>query len=416
MPVDLNSLKSAVVIDDLGKINELLDRRSKLAAEGKFARPNHTTFRRDKEGKILIAKQSAFVQGEVKAAPATPDVETLKALAKLRGLPWDDKYSERVMPYWASDERVDGQGDIVRQNWTFAEFEKNPVLPYSHQWGNPPIGNALDWKIVQRSDEQYSGPALWLLALFALAEQYEWADTIFRLIKGRFLRGGSVGFYSMKIIDVKDEDERRKLGLGRYGYILDDNHLLEFSPTTIGANSGAYTILESAKSQNLLQPKDFCFIRELHRREIAETTRSKEEWTERDGINRAIARALFPEFEFTEHPELDKPFEPRNWEAKTAAAPRIEVKCPGSNRLAAEISALSQKLDALKTDLDAANGALNDVRDIIEEIRAEDEAKNLHEKTRKNAELVEETKEEIERQAKLDRLNKKLEKLSGNRS
>jgi hypothetical protein len=46
-----------------------------------------------------------------------------------------------------------------------------------------------------------------------------------------------------KVINVQDDTERARLGLGRYGVILDDNTLLEFSPTSVPANSGAIALL-----------------------------------------------------------------------------------------------------------------------------------------------------------------------------
>lgn len=315
MPLDLKKLKSAEVIEGPDKVSKRLADMIEKRAKEQAGFLGHTVICNRDDGPSVIAKASAFSlkETEVKANAelGTPSVDTLRQLAQKRGRKWKDGLEKRALPYWGSDERPDGHGDIVRQNWLFDEFEKNSPMPYSHEWHKLPIGNILSWKVLDRAEPDYKGAALWLLGLFSTFEESQRADEVFRLAEAGVLRGGSVGFYSTKLIDVKDEAERAKLGLGRWGLILDQNHLLEFSPTTLGANAGALTILSRAKSRGLLKATDFDVIRELARQEVIRSKAADiaEQWEEKDGTYLAFAKMLFRDHDFKEHSDVMVPFE-----------------------------------------------------------------------------------------------------------
>ena len=309
--IDIGTIKSAEIITDPEEISlRLMDADEKQTKRSGAGRQTTVTLCDDGRAKIMKRSSAGIVLPSASKAqgpsPAVPDTAGLEALVMARGIPTDAVDLSRVVPYWASDERVDGHGDIVKQAWHFDEFEKNSPMPYSHEWDRPPIGRHIGWEVAARKDGDYSGPALWLLALFAKAGDFEWADSIYRLVKSGILVGGSVGFYSTKLIDVKDDEERAKLGLGRWGYILDENHLLEFSPTTIGANAGAVAILPEAKQRGL-EAADVQVLREIYRQDVAKGSRSSQEWEEIDGKLRGAASTLFPGARFNRHKSLDEP-------------------------------------------------------------------------------------------------------------
>lgn len=323
-------------------------------------------------------------------APAIPNTEELKSLAVARNLPWRDEYAGRAIGYWASTEQVDAHGDIVRQNWSFELVERNPAMPFGHDYGNPPVGKLIDWRILNKSGPDYVGPALYVLGLFATKDIWEKADTIFNLVKAGFLVGGSVGFFPETVIDVKDEKERAKLGLGRYGLILDDNHLLEFSPTTLGANPGAealpskmYEQLCLAKSRDLIRVEDIDGLREMARRQLLREQGGKDRWSATDALVRSFTRSLF-NATLPAHKDAEQPLP--GWEPKTAAAQgaapaesaskshvhlrmRVEEDSPES------IESLARRLDALQAvvneGLSSASQQLNDVRELLEGLAAE---------------------------------------------
>lgn len=190
------------------------------------------------------------------------DAAQLQQWAEKAGLPWQDDYAARVLPWWGSDERVDRGGDIVRQNFDFKDFDNNPLLLYSHDWAGVPIGNVIQRAVITRSDGEYTGPALWLANLFSTKEQSEEADRVFRLAEARFIRAGSIGFYPQEITFVEDDAERAALGLGRWGAIYEKSALVEFSVCAVPANAGAVqdVVRRAAGNSKILAP-DLDFLK-----------------------------------------------------------------------------------------------------------------------------------------------------------
>lgn len=228
-----------------------------------------------------------------KAHVPAPTDDEIKALAEARGIDWKDGYETRAIPYIASDERVDSYGDIVRQSWIFDSFAKNPVMPYSHNWHEPPVANGIDWKIIDVNTAEYVGKALYILSLYPDAEVSERADSIYKLVKAGFLKGGSVGFWAGKAIWVEDEEERKSLGLGKYGLILEDNHLLEFSPTTIPANDGALTLASAGKRSGLITPREMNVLKNIHVDFLKASDADEEEFQVVNNRYQSITKTVF---------------------------------------------------------------------------------------------------------------------------
>jgi len=297
-PDDETLLKSAEPIES----GKLVDRL--LAADVEVRKTNpasQTTIAVDGDRPRVTKAIGGSLGG-----PMPPPAD-LALMAQEKGIPWRPEYSDRVVPFWASDQRVDRHGDIVKQNFDFSEYAHNPVVPFSHDWDMPPVGNAIDWKVLERKDADYEGPALRLLDLFASKETWEWADTVFRLVKAGFLRTSSIGFYPKKVWDIKDPAARKTLGLGPNGLVLDENVLLEHSPTTIPANPGTYAAFAHAKSKGLLQPNDVQCLREMRRRSIVAGPDDRHEWLRSEATLLAVWRTLFPEVHTQVHREFDVP-------------------------------------------------------------------------------------------------------------
>jgi hypothetical protein len=329
-------LGSAAVIDDVDEIAALLREHEDLACGD------------DDEPRLL--KQTGSVDDGV------PPLAELERLAKKRSIPWRAEYEQQVAAFFASDERVDAHGDIVRQNWNFDAYNANPVVPFAHDWHAPPIGNALDWQRRPREAKDYKGPALWMLLLFASEDDYEFAGQVNRLVKSRLLRGVSVGFKPLEVLHVEDPKEREKLGLGRWGLVFNKNQLLEVSVVTLPANQGALSVL--ARSRGLLAG-DLQLYRELQRR----TIKDADAWTRIDHTLRGLGRTLFPEHAFSRH--------------RDHAAPIVEVErakeTPGatgsSDRRSTEAD--SATLAEIRDTLDALTLAVASLTATVEDIREE---------------------------------------------
>ena len=296
--LDITKLRSATIYEGADEVARFFhDQRSDIEQR----RDDSTLIFNDDDGRTRCDK----IGGDSVVRNADLSSADFQSLAEAVGIKWEEGFEERVVPYWASDERVDRHGDIVRQNWLFENFQKNPVMPYSHGWELPPIGNVISWEVMGRDDDDYQGPALQLLNLFATAEHWEFADTIFRLVDSGFLKASSVGFYPGVVIDVQDEKEREELGLGRWGLIFDANELIEHSPTTVPANAGAISLLRSSGGN--LQPHDICAIRDMSRMSIHRKGGDKAEWMRLDATLRSTWSHLFPTVVVPRHVDLDEP-------------------------------------------------------------------------------------------------------------
>ena len=154
---------------------------------------------------------------------------------------------ENVLRWKYSDDSPDRMGDIILQDgWELENYKKNGVVLWGHAFGfdsiaDEPIGRSKKvW--VEKSG---TGMALFGDILFAVDES-ERGARIYRLAKSGFVSAGSVGFRPKSIKFIDDEDERARLGLGRYGVVFEKQELLEFSLCAVPANANA--LQQSVKS------------------------------------------------------------------------------------------------------------------------------------------------------------------------
>lgn len=136
--------------------------------------------------------------------------------------------------FWAvaSTDQVDRQGDsVAADGWDFANFLKNPVIPWSHDYNRPPVAKALEVKVTDGR--------LWFMAQFPTAEEYAFADTIFRLYRGGFLRAFSVGFAPLASEVAASQVNGRLVTGTRYL----KQELYEISCVTLPANPEALAAL-----------------------------------------------------------------------------------------------------------------------------------------------------------------------------
>lgn len=85
---------------------------------------------------------------------------------------------------------IDRHGEIIDQTgWDLKEFLTNPVVLFAHDQYQPAIGQVTDIGIV---DGNLEG------TIKFAAKEYEFANTIYQLYKGKFMRAISVGFENVK--------------------------------------------------------------------------------------------------------------------------------------------------------------------------------------------------------------------------
>ena len=308
---------------------------------------------------VQVRRSCALTSGSSGKNFETPSATTIQRLVEARGMPYRPEFEDRTVWYYMSDERVDSEGDIIRQNWDFSEFAKNSPMPFNHEWFNAPIGRMIDWFTQPRNEADYSGPALVGLGLFATEEMSEQADSVFRLVKGGFLPSGSVGFIAKEILNIKDPDERSALGLGQWGVVFNRSTLLEFSPTTIPANPGAHV----AASFGKLKRCDVGVLREL---KLSHSDAESEDFKSWDSWLTGMAHEVFghkaysmPNEETTEDVTEDT--------AEEVTATETEEKSTELAEIKELLGELVKAFNAMSTQVKAATNDLQHSIDTLHE-------------------------------------------------
>jgi HK97 family phage prohead protease len=132
--------------------------------------------------------------------------------------------------FWAvaSTGQVDRQGDVIEASgWQTANFLKNPVIPWAHDYAAPPVAKALAVRV--------EGENLLFQAQFPTAEEYAFADTIYKLYRGGYLRAFSVGFAPLESQVTVNQVDGRSLTGNHYL----KQELYEISCVTLPANPQA---------------------------------------------------------------------------------------------------------------------------------------------------------------------------------
>lgn len=134
--------------------------------------------------------------------------------------------AKRQIRVTAASGKADRSGDIVSvKGIELDNFRKNPIILWSHDHYGLPIAKAVEMSVVNGKLE--------MLLEFATKEMYEFADTVYKLVKGGFLKGVSIGARVLEAEWIVNEDEEI---IGRKFNRLE---LLELSVVPIPADSKA---------------------------------------------------------------------------------------------------------------------------------------------------------------------------------
>ena len=143
----------------------------------------------------------------------------------------DGAADSRKIRFVFSDGSVDRSGDSINPDgWQITSFMQNPVALWSHDSYSPPIGRASN-----------VGPVAGKLMgdiEFMSAEISAFADSIYRMVKARFVKAVSVGFIPLEWTFVNDS--KRPFGID-----FKKQELIEISVCPVPCNPNA---LQEAKS------------------------------------------------------------------------------------------------------------------------------------------------------------------------
>lgn len=158
-------------------------------------------------------------------------------------LPFEVKeISPRVLEFVGSTEAKDREGDIIMADgWKLANYKKNPVFMWAHNYTDPPVGKAVK---VWAKDGQ-----LRFHVQFAEQHEYDFADTVYKLYKGGYIRASSVGFIPIKSEPMETKEDDEDIIFGHRPTRFLQQELLELSGCPVPANPEA---LAEAKAKGII--------------------------------------------------------------------------------------------------------------------------------------------------------------------
>lgn len=140
----------------------------------------------------------------------------------------------RKIRFVFSDGTIDRAGDSIDpKGWEVESFLANPVALWSHDSFSPPIGRA--------SNVGPSGNRLMGDIEFMSADVSPFADSIYRMVKGGFVKAVSVGFIPLEYSFVNNNERP-------FGIDFTKQELLEISVCPVPCNPNA---LQEAKAQGI---------------------------------------------------------------------------------------------------------------------------------------------------------------------
>jgi len=155
---------------------------------------------------------------------------------------------DRTLRFITSTESEDRDGDIIEvDGWKLDNYMKNPVILYGHDYGGLPIGKSVN---IQKDS---INKKLIQDIKFPTKDEYEFADTVYRLAKSGYLNATSVGFIGLQSVPRLNEK-------GEYlGKIYKKQELLETSIVPVPSNP---TALMEARSKGIINDNELKMLTE----------------------------------------------------------------------------------------------------------------------------------------------------------
>lgn len=199
---------------------------------------------------VIAQRKSAEKQTRVYAGKGPTKVpmaaDECRKMCEKIGKEYLPGYESRVLSYMTTNETADRYGDVVRATGARLDaYMKNPVVMFSHQHDNFPVGASLKvW--VDKKEKAVPAQALFLDDRVDSSGR---ADLVYKFAASGFMPACSIGFMPLKVNRPATQEDRVKVGVGEYGVEFLEWDYLEFSPCAIPANPDAL--------QNALKSCDF---------------------------------------------------------------------------------------------------------------------------------------------------------------
>jgi phage head maturation protease len=162
--------------------------------------------------------------------------------------------------YRGTTETVDSYGTILRTDGAdLRRFMKNPTVLANH------ANDVLS--VVGRAEviERVSSPKSIDFGIrFAEGFGSHVADVTARLARAGFVRGASVSFMPTRVRSDFTDEERKSLGIGRWGAVIEEWELLELTLTAVPSNPDT---LKRALDVGAITASDAEYLREIEAEE-----------------------------------------------------------------------------------------------------------------------------------------------------
>lgn len=161
-----------------------------------------------------------------KAGPLPEDSDLVLHKGMVDDVKAEGSETDRTLQFTISTASVDRDDDTIAvEGWELANFLKNPVVLWAHDSMSPPLAKAVATWV--------EGGKLKSRAQFH--QEFEFADMVYRLYKGGYMKATSVGFIPRSYVINED---RAGNGWGP-AFDFKSQELLEFSAVPVPANPEA---------------------------------------------------------------------------------------------------------------------------------------------------------------------------------
>lgn len=145
-------------------------------------------------------------------------------------------YEKRIIERIVTTEAPDRDGDIIRAaGIDNKQYRDEPVVMFAHNKEDFPVGRSLkEW-----IDKKISGWRSWDMYFDNDIDTTGRSDLVYRMVASGAMRGGSIGFVPLEAKYDHSEEEKKRLGLGKYGVEYKRINKLEHSACSIPANQEA---------------------------------------------------------------------------------------------------------------------------------------------------------------------------------
>ena len=198
-----------------GKKSNLQIRLNNEDFKAKFISLGHTGIN------IILGEESNLITSKL----CTPEISVVEEFTEEEKALMKESNSSTMIKFIISTNGVDRDGDTIAvDGWNLKNFRKNPVVPWAHNYGEPPVARAIGTKV--------EGKDLVSKAMFTGKDLYPFGDMIGKMYRQKFLSAVSVGFNPSKFVFV--EDSERKFGIDFL-----EQELLEYSAVPVPSNPEA---------------------------------------------------------------------------------------------------------------------------------------------------------------------------------